>query len=61
VEEIAAALRITLYTARDHMKAIFLKTGCCRQSQVVALLTRSVAALGVASPPPHLPHQGEGT
>jgi DNA-binding CsgD family transcriptional regulator len=46
LEHIAARLRISLHTARDHLKAVFAKTNTARQSQLVALLTRTVAALG---------------
>jgi DNA-binding CsgD family transcriptional regulator len=46
LEHIAAKLRITLHTARDHLKVAFAKTGTSRQSQLVALLTRTVAAFG---------------
>jgi DNA-binding CsgD family transcriptional regulator len=45
LEEIALALRITLHTARDHLKIVFLKTGTQRQPQLVSLLTRTVATL----------------
>jgi DNA-binding CsgD family transcriptional regulator len=45
LEQIALALRISLLTARDHLKAIFAKTGTSRQSQLVALLSRTVATL----------------
>jgi hypothetical protein len=41
-----AKLRISLHTARDHLKIVFAKTGTSRQSQLVALLTRTVAAFG---------------
>jgi DNA-binding CsgD family transcriptional regulator len=46
LEHIAAKLRISLHTARDHLKVVFAKTGTSRQSQLVALLTRTVAAFG---------------
>ena len=46
LEDIAAKLRISLHTARDHLKVVFAKTGTSRQSQLVALLGRTVAALG---------------
>lgn len=46
LENIAAKLRISLHTARDHLKVVFAKTGTSRQSQLVALLSRTVAALG---------------
>jgi len=41
--EAAASLNISLYTVRDHLKEIFAKTGTSHQSQLVALLLRSVA------------------
>jgi DNA-binding CsgD family transcriptional regulator len=44
-EHIAGALRISLHTVRDHLKVIFAKTGTSRQSQLVALLAPTVAAL----------------
>jgi DNA-binding CsgD family transcriptional regulator len=47
LEHIAAKLRISLHTARDHLKIVFAKTGTSRQSQLVALLTGTVAALEV--------------
>jgi len=43
--EAAASLHISLYTVRDHLKAIFAKTGISHQSQLVALLLRSVAGM----------------
>jgi DNA-binding CsgD family transcriptional regulator len=46
LEHIAAKLRISLHTARDHLKIVFAKTGTSRQSQLVALLTRTVATSG---------------
>jgi DNA-binding CsgD family transcriptional regulator len=46
LEHIAVRLRISLHTARDHLKVVFAKTNTSRQSQLVALLTRTVAALG---------------
>jgi DNA-binding CsgD family transcriptional regulator len=39
--EAAAALRMSLGTARTHLKAIFAKTGVSRQAQLVALLNGS--------------------
>jgi len=47
--DVAASLRISLHTARDHLKAIFAKTGTSHQSQLVALLLRSVAGLGTGA------------
>lgn len=44
-EHIAVALHISLHTVRDHLKVIFAKTGTSRQSQLVALLAPTVAAL----------------
>ncbi len=45
LEAIAGRHRISLGTVRWHLKRILLKTGTNRQSQAVALLARSVAAL----------------
>ena len=45
VEYIARTYRVTLNTARTHLKRIFAKTNTRRQGELVALLTRSVAAL----------------
>jgi DNA-binding CsgD family transcriptional regulator len=45
LEAIARRHRIGLGTVRWHLKRILLKTGTNRQSQAVALLARSVAAL----------------
>ncbi len=50
LEHIAAKLRITLHTARDHLKIVFAKTGTSRQPQLVALLSRTVAALETDGP-----------
>ncbi len=44
-EHIAVMLHISLYTVRDHLKIVFAKTGTSRQSQLVALLAPTVAAL----------------
>jgi DNA-binding CsgD family transcriptional regulator len=44
-EHVAIALKISLYTVRDHLKVVFAKTGTSRQSQLVALLAPTVAAL----------------
>jgi len=43
--EVAAILRISVHTVRDHLKAIFAKTGTSHQSQLAALLLRSAAGL----------------
>jgi DNA-binding CsgD family transcriptional regulator len=48
IGHIAAHLRIALNTARTHTKSIYAKTGTNRQSQLVALLLRSVAVLPVS-------------
>ncbi len=45
VEDIARACRISVNTARTHLKNIFAKTGTRRQAELVALLMRSIAAL----------------
>jgi DNA-binding CsgD family transcriptional regulator len=45
LEHIAATMHISLHTVRDHLKVIFAKTGAQRQSQLVALLAPTVAAL----------------
>jgi DNA-binding CsgD family transcriptional regulator/PAS domain-containing protein len=45
IEAIARALCITLNTARTHLKNIYAKTNTNRQSQLVALLLRSVAVM----------------
>ena len=45
LEQVALKLRITVNTARDHLKVIFSKTGTTRQAQLAALLNRSVAML----------------
>lgn len=52
LEEVAAALAISLHTARSHLRQVFAKTGTARQSQLVSLLLRSVAACAVAPPDP---------
>ena len=49
LDHIAVTMRISLYTVRDHLKMIFAKTGTARQSQLVALLAPTVAALGSIS------------
>ncbi len=45
LEMIGQKLRISLHTARGHLKAIFAKTETSRQPQLVALLLRTVARL----------------
>jgi DNA-binding CsgD family transcriptional regulator len=44
--QIARAHRITINTARTHLKRILAKTGTCQQSQAVALVQQSVAMMG---------------
>jgi DNA-binding CsgD family transcriptional regulator len=46
LQESAADIGITLSTARAHLRAIFAKTGIDRQSRLVRVILRSVAALG---------------
>ena len=50
-------MRISLYTVRDHLKVIFAKTGTARQSQLVALLAPTVAALAPQGTATGLLHQ----
>ncbi len=45
IDEFAASQRISLNTARTHLKSIFAKTGTRRQAQLVALLCQTVAML----------------
>jgi len=45
VGDITRACRISLNTARTHLRNIFAKTGTRRQAELVALLMRSVATL----------------
>ncbi|HJU29402.1 MAG TPA: helix-turn-helix transcriptional regulator [Candidatus Binataceae bacterium] len=45
IGEIAARHRLSLNTVRTHLKNIFAKTGISRQSQLIALVLRSVATL----------------
>ena len=45
IGEIAARHRLSLNTVRTHLKNIFAKTGISRQSQLIALILRSVATL----------------
>ncbi|MGY3146632.1 DNA-binding CsgD family transcriptional regulator [Bradyrhizobium sp. USDA 3397] len=40
LEEIACDMRISLGTARNHLKAVFLRTGTRRQAELVSLLSR---------------------
>jgi DNA-binding CsgD family transcriptional regulator len=47
LQESAADISITLNTARAHLRAIFAKTGIDGQTQLVRVILRSVAALGV--------------
>lgn len=53
LEQVSKTLRISPHTARDHLKTVFAKTGAARQSQLVALLTRTVAALASRGTTPH--------
>ena len=46
LEMIGQKLRISLHTARGHLKAIFAKTETSRQPQLVSLLLRTTATLG---------------
>ncbi len=46
VEESAAALGISVHTARAHLRAIFSKTGVSRQTELVLLILGSAAKLG---------------
>lgn len=48
---IAAELKITENTAREHLKALFLKTDTKRQSELISLLTRAAAPAAGLSPP----------
>lgn len=41
VAEIASRLEISNYTVRQHLKSVFAKTGCDRQSELVAVLMRA--------------------
>lgn len=54
LQEIAAASGTTFHTVRSHLKAITQKTGTRRQSDLIALILRSVA--GLVRPP----HMGDG-
>jgi DNA-binding CsgD family transcriptional regulator/PAS domain-containing protein len=45
VEEAAAELRITIHTARTHLKRILSKTGTRRQGELIHLLLKSFAQL----------------
>jgi DNA-binding CsgD family transcriptional regulator len=40
LRDVAESLDITVGTARNHLKAIFQKTGAHRQSELVALMQR---------------------
>jgi DNA-binding CsgD family transcriptional regulator len=46
----AQSLQITLGTARQHLKSIFIKTGCRRQSELLSLIGR-LNALGYSDDP----------
>lgn len=46
LEEVAACLGVTLLTARTYCKRTLMKTGASRQSQLVRLITDSLARLG---------------
>ncbi len=54
LQEIAAVSGTTFHTVRSHLKAITQKTGTRRQSDLIALILRSVA--GLVRPP----HMGDG-
>src|SRR5690348_11800972 len=45
LDAIAASHRVSLNTARTHLKNILSKTGTRRQAELVALLLRSVATM----------------
>ncbi|MCL4401131.1 MAG: helix-turn-helix transcriptional regulator [Acidobacteria bacterium] len=45
IEDCAAELAISRHTARNHLKAIFSKTGASRQGELMRLLLSSVARL----------------
>lgn len=47
--QIAADLGIGIMTVRSHLKRILLKTNTCRQGEVIAVISRSVATLGGAA------------
>jgi DNA-binding CsgD family transcriptional regulator len=47
LSQAAQSLQIALGTARQHLKSIFMKTGCRRQSELLSLLGR----LNALSPP----------
>ena len=46
LSEAAKSANISHHTARDYLKQIFAKTGTSRQSELVALLLRTVAVMG---------------
>lgn len=46
--EYAAAHRISRETARTHLKALFGKTDCRRQGELVRLLSRLPSSRGIA-------------
>ena len=45
VEEFVASNRVSLNTARTHLKAVFAKTGTRRQAELVALILQTVSVL----------------
>ncbi len=49
-DAVAVRFGIGVGTVRSHLKAILAKTGAQRQSQLVGILSRSIAALASASP-----------
>lgn len=51
LEEAAERLNIRHNTARAHLRAIFSKTGVCRQTELVRIMLNGVLALGGSTPP----------
>lgn len=45
LNEICSFYRISIHTARSHLKTVFEKTGCSRQAELVKLILTSSAAL----------------
>ena len=45
LNEICSFYRISIHTARSHLKTVFEKTGCSRQAELVKLILTSPAAL----------------
>lgn len=45
LEEAAGQIGVTVHTARTQLKSIFAKTGCKRQSELVAMLLHGVLAM----------------